>query len=500
MEKMFIIAFAVYLAAMIALSWFVSRKNTDGEQFLLGGRKLPLLLTLGTTVATMVGTGSSMGAVGFAYQNGWAGALYGIGGAIGILLLAWLFAPVRNLRFMTMSEELAYYVGAHPAIKNLIAVIIFIASIGWLGAHIIGGGMYLAWLTNIDLQWAKAIIAISFAVYVVIGGYTAVVWTDSIQALILFSGFILMAGFSLYAIGGWEAMLAAQPEQNLSWFAVDKIGLLPAISLALAILVGILATPSFRQRIYSGSDVSTIRKSFIYSGLLYLLFSCIPAIIGMTAFATDASLDNASYAFPHMALHFMPLGLGLLIIIAGISATLSSASSDAIAAVSVVLRDLYCLMTGNMPQPNKVVWLSRLSLVITIGLALVFALSSNDIITYITKMISVLMAGLCICALLGRFWSRYNWQGALATLLAGSTTALIVGSHGDWNSLFGNPVIPSLVVALISGAVVSLLTPKSTVSSAEALAILDAQRQRMETNKHAQTSIVAAMATKKEYE
>ncbi|WP_416306081.1 sodium:solute symporter family protein [Neptunicella sp. SCSIO 80796] len=490
MEKLFIIAFAVYLLAMIALGWFVSRKNTSGEQFLLGGRSLPLLLTLGTTVATMVGTGSSMGAVGFAYQNGWAGTLYGIGGSIGILLLAWWFAPVRQLRFMTMSEELSYYVGAHPLIKNLIAVIIFVASIGWLGAHIIGGGMYLAWLTGMDIQWAKVIIAISFAIYVVIGGYTAVVWTDSIQALILFSGFILMAIFSLYSVGGWDAMLAAQPTENISWFAVDKIGLLPAISLSMAILVGILATPSFRQRIYSGQDVSSIRRSFVYSGVLYLFFSCIPAIIGMTAFATDASLDNPSFAFPHMALHFMPVGLGLLIIIAGISATLSSASSDAIAAVSVVLRDLYCLVTGNMPQPNKVVWLSRLSLVVTIGLALLFALSSNDIIAYITKMIAILMAGLCICALLGRFWPRFNWQGALATLIAGSVTALVVGNHAEWNSWFGNPVLPSLGMALVSGVLVSLLTPQSSISSSEALAILDTERQRMETSTDLQASPV----------
>lgn len=72
---------------------------------------MPLFLTLGSTVATMVGTGSSMGAVGFGYSNGWAGMLYGVGGAIGILLVAWLFAPVQ-LRFMTMSEELSYYTGA----------------------------------------------------------------------------------------------------------------------------------------------------------------------------------------------------------------------------------------------------------------------------------------------------------------------------------------------------------------------------------------------------
>ena len=183
---------------MIALGWWVSRHHrATGDDFLLGGRSIPLFLTIGTTVATMVGTGSSMGAVGFGYNNGWAGALYGIGGAIGILLLAALFASVRKLRFMTMSEELAYYVGGSRVVRNVVALLIYIASIGWLGAHILGGGMYLAWITDIDLNTAKFVVAIGFGLYCVIGGYLAVVWTDTIQAILLFIGFIAMAVFCL---------------------------------------------------------------------------------------------------------------------------------------------------------------------------------------------------------------------------------------------------------------------------------------------------------------
>jgi solute:Na+ symporter, SSS family len=481
MESTFIIAFIVYVLAMIALSWFVSRKQYSGEDFLLGGRSLPLLLTLGTTVATMVGTGSSMGAVGFAYNNGWAGMLYGIGGSIGILLLAWIFAPVRQYKFMTMSEEIAFYVGANPLIKNVVAIVIYVASIGWLGAHIIGGGMYLSWLTGLDINTAKLFIAISFTIYVVIGGYTAVVWTDSIQALILFTGFILMAIFSVEHVGGWQAMIDAQPSVNISWFAIDKIGILPALSLSLAILVGILATPSFRQRIYSGKDVKSIRQSFIYSGLLYLGFSIIPAIIGMSAFAMSQDLDNAAYAFPHIALNVMPLGLGIFIIIAGISATLSSASSDAIAGVSVAMRDLYRLVTGKMPTPDRVVWLSRISLVITISISLGFALLSNDIISYITKMIAILMSGMCVCGLLGRFWPRYNWQGAIASLLASMCAALSVSLQPTWSEYWGNPVIPALLSGIMSGWAVTLITPKSTLNAEQALEKLNAERAEMES-------------------
>ncbi len=486
MNTILVITFLIYVAFLIALGWFVSRKQTTADEFLLGGRRLPLLLTLGTTVATMVGTGSSMGAVGFAYQFGWAGTLYGIGGSIGIILLAKLFASVRKYRFMTMSEELSFYVGANSFIKNLVAIIIYVASVGWLGAHIIGGGLYLSWLLEIDPNIAKVIVASSFAIYVIIGGYTAVVWTDSIQAIILFCGFILMGIFCIDYLGGINELkyLGEYVPKDLSindhLKAERKIDLIPAISLMLVVLVGILATPSFRQRIYSGKDISSVKKSFYISGVLYLLFSSIPAIIGMVAYKANPDLKNQFYAFPYIALNLMPVWLGAILVISGLSATLSSASSDAIAAVSVVLRDIYFVVFKKMPSPNRVLMLSRVNLFTTISLALVLALSSDDIIGYITKMIAMLMSGICVTGLLGRYWKRFNWQGAFASLVAGSTTAAAIIINAEWSDYWGNPIIPSLTASLLSAIIISLLTKQNPLTEQESLDILNKQRSEME--------------------
>lgn len=176
----FMIWFSVYACAMITLGWYVSRKQKTGEDFLLGGRSLPMILTLGSTVGTMVGTGSSVGAVGFGYSNGWAGMLYGLGGAVGILLVAWLFAPVRKLRFMTMSEEMSYYTGGSKIIKTS-SQYLFYCLYRLAGGAYIRRRIILAWASGIDINVAKIIIALAFVVYVGIGGYSAVVWIDTIQ-------------------------------------------------------------------------------------------------------------------------------------------------------------------------------------------------------------------------------------------------------------------------------------------------------------------------------
>ncbi|MCB8889589.1 sodium:solute symporter family protein [Vreelandella malpeensis] len=477
----FLAAFVGYIAVMIVFGWYVSRhKRGNGDDFLLGGRSVPLFLTVGTTVATMVGTGSSMGAVGFGYANGWAGALYGLGGAVGVLLLALCFAPVRKLRFMTMSEELSYYVGANRWVRNIVACLIYIASIGWLGAHILGGGLYLSWMAGIDLVTARILVALGFGIYCVIGGYFAVIWTDTVQAVILFVGFMLMAVLALSEVGGMSGLTTNMSPEAVSFLGIAQIGALPALSLAAVIAIGVLATPSFRQRIYSGRSVRSVRRSFVITGVLYLGFAMIPAVIGMATHALNPDLENSNYAFPFLATEILPLGLGLLLLVAGLSATMSSASSDAIAGVSTVIRDLYVLVRGHAPSAGNVVRFSRIALVGTILLALLFALASDNVITYITRMISTIMSGLFVSALLGRFWQRYNWQGCLATLASASATSLIIIGHADWNAFWGNPSLPAVIVATIVGVVVSLITPASTVTHQQALALIDKERERME--------------------
>ncbi|MFV8781382.1 sodium:solute symporter family protein [Microbulbifer sp. SA54] len=445
----FLSIFALYIAFLIAVGWFVSRRQSSGDDFLLAGRSLPLLLTVGTTVATMVGTGSSMGAVGFGYENGWAGALYGIGGAVGILLLGVLFAPARAQRFSTMSEELAHYVGDHPLVKKVVALLIFVACLGWLGAHILGGSLYLSWVAGIDLQLSKLIVAAGFAIFVIIGGYHAVVWTDTLQALVLFVGFLLMAFFALDQVGGWQGMLAAQAETGSA--APLAIGLVPGVSLALVIAVGVLATPSFRQRIYSARSVASVRRSFYLSGILYFGFSLVPAVIGMCAFALNGELENRNHAFPFLALQVLPVGIGVAVLLAGLSATMSSASSDAIAGVSVLVRDFSTRQSQTTPADG--IRRSRWGLVVVIGAALGLALLSDDLIGYIGKMISTIMSGLFVCGLLGRFWPGYSWRGALASLVAGSLTSILV--MATVNSFWGNPIIPAVLAALLAGVVVS---------------------------------------------
>lgn len=477
---LFLTVFSLYIIGMIGLSIWISRSQDSGEDFLLGDRSVPLFLILGTTVATMVGTGSSMGAVGKAYTRGWEGSMYGIGGALGILCLAKLYANVRKHNFMTFSEEMSFYYGANKTIKNITALLIFIASIGWLGAHIMGGGKYLAWIAGIDPLYAKTFIAMAFGIYVIIGGYMSVVWTDTFQALVLFFGFILMAAMAVHKIGGMEGIDQAMNHNHLEFLSGDR--LLPSISMAFVIFVGVMATPSYRQRIYSSDTIQTVKKSFYLSGSLYLFFSFIPALIGISAKTLNPDLQNVDFAFPFLVVEVLPVGLGLIVLIAGLSATMSSASSDAIAGVSILMRDLMILLTGKMPSPERAVKLSRIGLVCITLTSLCFTLMADNVINYINNMISLVMSGMFVAALLGRYWKRATWQGGIAALMGGALCSLTFMLNPEWKAFWGNPSIPSVITAFLFCIIASLLTKPNSVSPTEALERLHEERQKMEVH------------------
>ncbi|MEU3020260.1 MULTISPECIES: sodium:solute symporter family protein [unclassified Nocardiopsis] len=469
---------------MIAVSWWVARRTKNGEDFLLAGRGLGTPLVMGSTLATLVGTGSSLGAVGFAYQNGWAGTLYGVGGAVGVFLLLWLFSDVREKGFMTFPEEMSSYFGASRAIKGLVAVLLLLASVGWLGAHIMGGAMYLSFLTDLDQGTAKVVIALGFGVYTVVGGYLAVVVTDAIQGTILFLGFTVLAVLALVSVGGFEGLGEGSSEEALSLFGYQALGPLPALSLAVVIAVGVLATPSYRQRIYAAADVRTVRRSFVLAGLLFAAFSILPAIAGMSARGLDPNLANPDMAFPYLVTTLFPVWLGAFLLVAGLSATMSSGDSDAIVSVTILVRDISQLVTGRLPDPEHVVRYSRWGLVGVMGLALVFALMATTLIGYITLMISTVLTGLLVASLLGRFWPRATWQGGVAAMLGGSAAALVVNGVASFAAFWGNAVIPSLGAALVSGVLVSLVTPRSTVSQEEAVRRLAEERAVLEVGTH----------------
>ncbi|WP_067515698.1 sodium:solute symporter family protein [Endozoicomonas ascidiicola] len=480
-KTVLLLCFAGYTILMFVISHLMAGKQSksSGDDFILAGRSVPLFLIIGSAVATQVGTGSSMGATGFAYTSGWAATLYGLGMAIGISICGKLFAHTRTWEVNTMSEEIGVYYEANKWIRHTVTIGMYLASVGWLGAHIVGGGMYLAWLTELDVTTARIIVGIIVGLFVLKDGYSGVTWIASAQAVILFIGFIILAVASLNTVGGFEGLRASAPEGAYSFLGLDKLNPIYAISIIFAEIMAILAVPSFRQRIYSSVDEQSLKKGFYITGFISLSFCFIPPILGMTAYAHNPNLEQVNYAFPYLAMTVLPLWLGAVALISGLSATMSSASGDASAAMSILVNDIHQMITGRLPDQEKVVTYSKYAVAASIFMALVGTLAAEDIISYITSMVGLLITGQAIAGVMGRLWTRATWQGGMAAIFGGAIGSLCFQAVPAMQETFGYAVFPSMLFAISAGILVSLATPAKKITEEQALAIIKEQRHQM---------------------
>ena len=491
----FVVGFLVYIGFMIVIGILSSRNNKDGEDYLLAGRKLPFLLLLGTVSATLIGTGSSIGATANGFRFGWYGSLFGLGGGLGMLVLAFLFCSERDYKFMTLAEEMQFRFGGSKKVRNVMGFFLFIAQIAWLGNHINGGGTFLSFVTGLDPTTARLITMVGFGIYVIIGGYLAVVWTDNVQILLILGGFILIMFRAIPLAGGWESIqatyqAAGNPGATTSLYGIAGAGitLMAAISLAYTIGISQVGTPTFRFRLYSSVSNEAAKKAFILSGIVLFLFSFIPAVIGMSGFAIATRegaatvLGNPNYTFAFMATTVLGPTLGLLFLIAGLSATMSSGDSDAMAGVTILLVDVFPTITGKSIPKEKMIFYSRIALVITMVIAFLVTMFAQDIMGYILTVVGSLIPSIAMMMILGKFWKRATWQGGLACVLCGSAFGLLFLTVPPFRAeivkIFTGPAIPVSIVAVLSGVIVSLVTPKVNVSEEEALRLVIASREK----------------------
>lgn len=480
-QTLFIVGFVVYILIMIAVGYMSSRgSKSDGENFLTGGKNLSFFLIFCTIGATMIGTGSSMGATANGFKFGWGGSIYGIGAALGIMSML-LFVPIRKKGFITMSEEAQYYYGGNKLIRSVMGVMMFIVEIIWLGNHMNGGSKYLAYVTGMDPLLAKLVTVLAFAVYVFIGGYLAVVWTDAIQFCIIVVGFTFITIRAIPLAGGMDAIRTAFESAGnggaMGFYGLGSYGVLAAVALIFSTYMGVIGTPTHRTRIYTASNEKVAKKAFLSSSLTILAFSIVPSIIGMAAFAiatqnnaTDI-LANADYAFSYMVTTALGPILGLFFLISGLSATMSSGDSDAISGVTILLTDVYPAVTGKTIAEKDLKKYSRVALVVTLLLAFFATLYAKDVIGYINNVVGSLLPGLAVCMFMGRLWKRATWQGGLGCIFSGVLFGILYLSVSSFQAMmvdmFAGPAIPATIISLVAGVAISLCTPANTLSDEE---------------------------------
>ncbi|MDR1621265.1 MAG: hypothetical protein LBS00_02695, partial [Synergistaceae bacterium] len=203
------IAIVVYLVAMVGIGAYLSKKikNTK-DDFLLAGRRLPLIVLVGTLLATWFGGGTVVGGANFIYTRGpWAGILFFIGAPLGALVLMQLAPRLREMAKYTVPEILEVTYG--PKTRLLSTICIFLAYTGIVSYNYTGAAYIVNIVTGFDLQYSVIIAAVLMIFLAVTAGMYSVAWTDALSVFLIFIGMGGGLYFAASNAGGYASAYAS---------------------------------------------------------------------------------------------------------------------------------------------------------------------------------------------------------------------------------------------------------------------------------------------------
>jgi len=473
------IGLIIYAALMLAVSMFWMRRVKNPADYLVGGRDLPFWVLGGNITAGCIGTGVIIGASGLAYQHGWAGSAYPIGLGVGTSLAGLFFAIMRRYKFMTIVEEVASYYEGNRAVMEFANLSLFMSQLCWLTAQIMGGAIVLTAVTSLPHSVCVLAAGLVIACIAIPGGFKSVVYTDFVQGIILLCGFGVVTWSALQHMGGLTGLRNAMPPAYFSFLGVDSYGGWKIAGLVLTLIFSVLADPGRRMSMYSARSEAGGRWAMVFAGCTVICFSVVIGIAGMYAFYLNPNLHGieADRALLWVVMNVLPGWLAALVVVSVASGIFSCANGNAMAISTFFVRHIYPLCTGGR-YPKRTLFVARTALVGAFVLCVSVGLHAGTIVGFIIKFLPVTMSGLAIIVVLGRFWRRGTWQGALAALVVTPVISLMVmfcfpGSF--WN----NAVLLALP-GVVAHVIVSLLSPPPTRSFAGVAASLTRERQNIE--------------------
>ncbi|HUT79369.1 MAG TPA: sodium:solute symporter family protein, partial [Polyangia bacterium] len=332
----------LYMLAMLGVgAWFL-RRNTGTEDYYVGGRRMGSLHVGLSVVATDVGGGFSIGLGGLGFAIGIAGSWMLFTGLVGAWLSAVLLIPrikrdPELSRGMTFPDMLGVRYG--PTVALAAAVISAIGYLGFTASQILAGAKLAAGVfPEIGVDTALLAMGAVAVGYTVMGGLKAVIYTDTIQWILLMAGLILIGiPLSWQAVGGWEAIERSVGPEMLS---LTNVGWRELVNWGITIIPIWFVGMTLYQRVHACRDEKTARRAWYLAGLFeWPVMALMGATLGLLArVAAEQGLlampggvppeaADPEIGLPLLLSQVLPVGLLGLVMAAYFSAILSTADS-----------------------------------------------------------------------------------------------------------------------------------------------------------------------------
>jgi len=479
-EKLLFWGIIIFLVATLAIGiWAAKQVKGDSENYLVAGRGLILPLAAATLMAQSVDSNATLGNTDLVAEFGfWAGASLPIGLALCLFLAGLFFAkPMNRLGLITIPD---FYRLKYNRLTEVVASLLMVLSFSFLLAgNLVAGGYMFETFLGTTYTAGVMLLAIVVFIYTASGGLFAVAYTDAIQVGIAFIGslglFAFVAsnfGIDLASDTGPLAMAQlSDPSQGavINWATLLALGL------------GNLVAIDFMARIFAAKTPETARRACLIGAAGTLIIGVPFSLIALSApqILADRGITPEGPVLYALLSDVAPPLLGLLVIVAILSASLSTADGAILGTSSVIAHNIIGIRSDDHNAAgDRLLLITRvMAFVITI-MGVFFALKIPATGVLLLLAFDLSFAGLVVPLAGGLYWRKATWQGALACIILGSLTRLILfvlmpTAFGIDNTLLyipnsilttdfdGFPTLVSPLIGLAAFIIVSMMTGKN---------------------------------------
>jgi SSS family solute:Na+ symporter len=446
-----------YLLILIMVGLVITRRSVkNSDDFVVAGRRLPLIVLVGTLLATWCGGGGITGSANFIYTYGpFAGIIHFLGPPVGIVILYWVAGKVRQTTTYTIPElfETKYGSGA----RILASVCIILAYAGIVSSQFMAAGRIIALSAGIDQTLATTISAIGIIIITVSGGMVTVAYTDAIGAFIMVGGFLIAVPMLLGQVNMPGGIIANLPDTKNSFTAglsgIQLLGyMLPSLFL-------ILGDQNLMQRFGAARDSREAKKSNIgmfIAEIAVIITTILIVTAGIFLIPATSTPDTIIF---QLAMNYLPFAFGAILMAACVTFVITTGDSFLLSASTNLTYDIWAQFIKKDATDKEKLRFIRGVIVVLGIVAFVMGRYFPSILSI--QMYSYTMYGAAItpallCAL---FYKGVTKAGGLGGIITGATATIV------WDALLKSPMgirsaLISVPLSFIVIFVVSLLTSR----------------------------------------
>lgn len=423
----------LFFLVMIYVGYRTEDWIESTSDFIVSGREINYLV-IGAGFAAIGLAGSQVSSLPeFAINFGVLPAsLYMLTWCVFLVIFGWKVAPyIRRTGVYTTSEWMEQRFDRRTRIVAAIGSALGI--IGVVAAQFVGLGLVIAELTDFSYLYASFGILLITLLYMYLGGLWAVTVNDVIQVVVGMVAMSVIAAWLFVTFGspGWLSQTAPEMTQLTGTGAMEPVAL--TFDSPVTWFVGwgalIIGNQYYWIRLVSARSETDAKKGTILGGVLTaLFFSVLLALPGAYALAAYGAPADAGYAsggvFGLLLLEMPPI-LDAFVLIALISALMSTASTAIIGIVSILIRDIWEPIVGQATTSDELMGPSRIFTILIGVLAWVWAITWQETAALMLALGWSFIAPLVSVIVIGLAWPRLTSTGAFYGILTGIVAVLV---------------------------------------------------------------------------